>query len=422
MEYIKRIIDNEVEDMLQVTGAILIRGCKWCGKTTTAKNFAKSILEVQNPDNMDNVINIVNTKPSILLEGDKPRLIDEWQIIPKIWNSVRYSVDNIGLPGQYILTGSATPIEDDTLHSGVGRFSIIEMKPMTLYESGESNGQISLNDLFLHKAKIDGIKCNLDYEKLAYILCRGGWPNAIKMSNENALKLAKSYIDMVINSDISRVDGVERNPKLAMTILRSYARQISTIQSDASLIQDIKANFENVSDTTIYSYLNSLKKLFIIDEIEAWNPNIRSKTVIRTSAKKSFVDPSLAAAVLDCTPKDLMLDFNTYGLLFENLVSRDLSVYAKSIGGYLNHYRDRYGLECDNIIHLSNGKYALVEVKLSENHIVEAEEHLLKLKELIEEKIPKIGSPEFMMVVTATSIAYTRESGVLIVPIGCLKN
>lgn len=422
MKYISRIIDKEIEEKLQVTGAILIKGCKWCGKTTTAKKFSKSVLEMQNPDTEDNYKSIANTKPSLLLEGDKPRLIDEWQIAPKLWNAVRYSVDKINKPGQYILTGSATPYKDDTMHPGVGRFSIVKMKPMSLYESGDSNGKISLNDLFLHKAKIDGITTDLDYEKIAYLICRGGWPSSIDLNIKTALKISQSYIDMLVESDISRVDGVERNPELARIILKSYARQVSTIDSDKALIDDVKANFATVSDNTIYDYLNQFKKLFIIDEIEAWNPNIRSQTAIRTSTKKSFVDPSLATAVLDCSPKELMMDYNTYGLLFENLVTRDLSVYSNAINGHLNHYRDRYGLECDNIIHLHNGKYALIEVKLGSTNIDEAEQHLLKLKSLIETNQPKLGSPEFLMIITGTTMAYEKESGVLVVPIGTLKD
>lgn len=422
MEYIDRIVDKQIKEKLSIIGAVVIRGPKWCGKTTSAKVFSKSVLEMQNPDTEDNNKEIANTKPSLLLEGDKPRLIDEWQIAPKLWNAVRYSVDKIGLPGQYILTGSATPIENSDLHSGVGRFDIVNMKPMTLYESKESNGKISLKELFSHNFDIDGITADIDYEKIAYSLCRGGWPTSIKMNPDMGLKIAKSYIDLLVNSDISKIDGTERNPELARVILKSYARQISTIDSDKALIDDVKANFSDISDKTIYEYISQFKKLFIIDEIPAWSPNIRSKTAIRTSPKKSFVDPSLAVAALGCSPKELMLDFNTYGLLFENLVDRDLSVYASNIGGHINHYRDRYGLECDNIIRLENGKYALVEIKLSAKHVDEAEEHLIKLKQLIETNQPKLGSPEFLMIVTATTMAYKKASGVLVVPIGCLKD
>ena len=403
-------------------GAILIKGPKWCGKTTSAKQIAKSVLEMQNPDLQENYIELANTKPSLLLEGDKPRLIDEWQLVPKLWNAVRYSVDNIGLPNQYILTGSATPTEDDTIHSGVGRFAFITMKPMTLFESGDSNGKISLSNIVKGNRNIDGIKTDLTYERIAYVLCRGGWPNAINLPEKQALQIAKNYIDVLCHSDISRIDGVKRNPILAKAILKSYARQVSTIDSNQSLYDDVKANYSDISDRTIMDYLETLKKLYIIEEIEAWNPNIRSKTAIRTSSKKSMIDPSLAVAALDCSPKEIMLDIRTYGLLFENLVNRDLSVYVNAIGGTLKHYRDRYNLECDNIIHFDNGKYALVETKLGGTRIKEAEEHLLTLKKLILENQPKIGEPEFLMIITGTDMAYTTENGIMIVPIGCLKD
>lgn len=422
MKYVNRIVDDEIREKLSIVGAVLIKGPKWCGKTTSAKQIAKSVLEMQNPDLQDNYIELANTKPSLLLEGDKPRLIDEWQLAPKLWNAVRYSVDNIGEPNQYILTGSATPKEDPSLHSGVGRFAFITMRPMTLYESGDSNGKISLLEILKGNKNIDGIKTDLTYEKIAYVLCRGGWPASLNMNETQSLQIAKNYIDVLCESDISRVDGVKRDPLLARAILKSYAREVSTINTNQSLYEDIKNNYSDISEKTINDYLNVLKKLYIITEIEAWNPNIRSKTSIRTSPKKSMIDPSLAVASLGCSPKELMMDIKTYGLLFENLVNRDLSVYVSSIGGTLQHYRDRYGLECDNVIHFDNGKYALVEVKLGGTKIKEAEEHLLNLKDLIEKNNKKISSPEFLMIITGTDMAYTTENGILVVPIGCLKN
>ena len=421
MEYIKRIVDEEIEKKLRTSGAVVIRGPKWCGKTTSAKQFAKSILEMQNPDNEDNYKELANIKPSILLQGEKPRLIDEWQLAPKLWNAVRYAVDTVGDVNQFILTGSATPVEDPTMHSGVGRFSFVNMKPLSLYESGESNGVISLQDLLDEKVNIDGKQSDLSYEDLVYALCRGGWPNSLKMAKEDALEVASNYLNTLVSSDISRIDGVNRDPQLASIILKSYSRLVSTIGPNGALFEDIKANYGDISEKTISDYLNVLKKLYIIEEIAAWNPNIRSKTTIRTSPKKMLIDPSLAVAALGCSYNELLLDVNTLGLLFENLVNRDLSIYAGSIGGTLNHYRDRYGLECDNVIHFKNDKYALVEVKLSKEKIEEAEEHLLKLKELISQN-PKLKEPTFMMVVTATKTAYKTESGVLVVPIGCLKN
>ena len=422
MNYIPRIIDNKIKEKLDIMGAVYIKGPKWCGKTTSAKQFAKSVLEMQNPDLQENYIELANTKPSLLLEGDKPRLIDEWQLAPKLWNAVRYSVDNIGKPNQYILTGSSTPIEDDTLHSGVGRFAFITMKPMTLFESGDSNGKISLKEILDGNREIDGIKTDLTYEKIAYVLCRGGFPNSIDLQEKQSLDIAKNYIDVLCETDILKVDGIKRNPSLARAILKAYARQVSTINSNQTLIEDVKANYSDVSDRTIIDYIETFKKLYIIEEIEAWNPNIRSKTAIRTSYKKSMIDPSLTVAALGCSPKDIMLDIRTFGLLFENLVNRDLSVYVNDIGGSLKHYRDRYKLECDNVVHFDDGRYALIETKLGGTKIKEAEEHLLTLKYLILKNAPNIGKPQFLMVITGTDMAYTTENGVLVVPIGCLKN
>lgn len=422
MEYIKRIVDKEITDKLDITGAVLIKGPKWCGKTTSAKQIAQSVLEMQNPDLQENYIELANTKPSLLLEGDKPRLIDEWQLAPKLWNAVRYAVDNAESTNQFILTGSATPNDDDTMHSGVGRFSFVTMKTMTLFESGDSNGKISLLDVLNGDADIEGIRTDLTYEKIAYVLCRGGWANSLNLSEKQALQISKNYIDVLCNSDISKVDGIKRNPLLARAILKSYARQVSTIDSNQALYEDVRANYADVSDKTISDYLDVLKRLFIIEEIEAWNPNIRSKTSIRTAPKKSMIDPSLAVAALGVSPKDIMLDIKTFGLLFENLVNRDLSVYANSIGGTLKHYRDRYNLECDNVIHFEDGRYALIETKLGGSKIKEAEEHLVTLKNLIIENEPKLGEPAFLMVVTGTDMAYTTEKGVMVVPVGCLKN
>ena len=425
MNYIKRIVDKEIKKQLETMGAIEIKGPKWCGKTTSATQICKSKVEMQNPEKGKQYKELALMKPSLLLEGQKPRLIDEWQIVPSLWNAIRYDVDKTGKIGQYILTRSATPNdnEEEYLHSGVGRFAIINMKPFTLYESKDSNGKISLKDIFNKKAKIDGASADITYERLAFLTCRGGWPASINLPEENALQIAKNYIDVLCESDISKVDNKERNPRLARNILRCYARQISTINSDKALYQDIISNYSEVTERTIMDYIHALERLHIIDEIEAWNPNIRSKTAIRTSKKKSMVDPSLAVASLGASPKDIMIDVNTFGLLFENLVDRDLSVYINSIGGYSQHYRDRYGLECDSILHLNDGRYGLVEVKLGgTEHIQEGEQHLLELKKLIDQN-KKMKKPEFLMVITGfTDIAYTTNNGVMIVPIGCLKD
>ena len=430
MEYIERIIDKKIARKMKATGAVYIRGPKWCGKTTSATRFAKSVLNMQDSDNQKRYLEIAETKPSLLLEGDKPRLLDEWQIAPVLWNAVRFSVDTSGLKGQFLLTGSATPKEDDSLHSGTGRFSFVDMKPLTLYEMGISDGKISLSDILDGKRDIDGITSNISYEELATIIARGGWPNSMSLDDDAVLESNKDYIEAVCHSDISRVDGVTRNPDLAKTILKAYARSICTINSDETIYKDVLSNYGDVSTKTISDYINVLKKLFLIEEIPAWNPNIRSKTSIRTSPKKTFVDPSLAMAALESTPKDLMFDPETFGLMFENLVNRDLSVYADDLGGYLRHFRDRFGLECDNVLHFSNGKYALIEVKLTGNGVKKGEENLLKILELIKENnknaksdLDKIREPEFLMVITGSdNIAYTTENNVLVVPIGCLKN
>lgn len=425
MKYVERIVDKEIKKKLSIMGAVEIKGPKWCGKTTSATQIAKSKVEMQNPEKGKEYIELAKTKPSLLLEGDKPRLIDEWQIVPSLWNAVRYDVDNTGKRGQYILTGSATPndIEESYLHSGVGRFGVINMKPFTLYESKDSNGKISLKDIFEKKIDIDGIHSNITYEKLAYLVCRGGWPASMELPEKDALEIAKNYIEVLCESDISKTDKRERNPRLARTILRSYARQISTIDSDKALYQDVISNYSEVTERTIIEYLHIFERLHIINEIEAWNPNIRSKTAIRTAKKKSMVDPSLAVAALGTSPKELMLDVNTFGLLFESLVDRDISVYVNSIGGYSQHYRDRYGLECDCIVHLNDGRYGLIEAKLGGiDHIKEGEKHLLELKKLIDAN-ERMRKPEFLMIITGfTDIAYTTENGVMVVPIGCLKD
>ena len=429
-KYRERIIDKELSKQMKIAGAILIRGPKWCGKTTTCKQRAKSFIELQDEDIDDensNALQLAELKPTLLLEGEKPRLIDEWQLAPNLWNTIRHSIDETGKKGQYLLTGSATPNEEGNkgkkLHSGAGRFAFLDMKTMSLFESGDSNGKISLFELLAGKREIDGITSDITYERMAYLICRGGWPDIFNIEDEEAtLGISKNYITAVCESDISKIDGISRNAGLARLILKSYARLDSSIESNQTLIEDVIANNNNVTDRTINDYLAVLKKLYIIDEIPAWNPNIRSKTAIRATPKKSLVDPSLATALLGISPKELMLEPRTYGLLFENLVDRDLSIYVNSIGGTLNHYRDRYGLECDEVAHFDNGKYCLIETKIgSEKTIREAEQHLLELKKLIA-KNDKLRKPEFLMIITNTKMAYTTENGILVVPIGCLRN
>lgn len=425
--YIPRIIDDIVNNKLQVTGAVVIKGPKWCGKTRTAKKFAKSNIDLQNIKESEKYKKVAENDVSLLLEGDKPRLIDEWQEIPSIWNAVRHDVDEQNKAGLYILTGSTTPKDEETkkLHSGIGRMSFVEMKPMTLFESSDSNGSISLKDILDGKAKVRGQKSDIDYQRLAYLTCRGGWPSAMDKDENVALAVVKEYVKALIESDISNVDDRMRNPELTRHILSTYARHVSTIESDKTIFDDIKYNYGDVSDTTLYDYIKILKRLYVIEEIDAWNPNLRSKTGVRTSPKKGFVDPSIGLAAMEISPKELALDPKTFGFFFENLVNRDLSVYVNKIGGYVRHYRDRYGLECDHVIHFNNGKYGLIQTKLGNSGIEQGIEKLREIRELIEQKNKKkktIKEPDFMMVIHGYDMAYTTEDGIFIVPIGCLKD
>ncbi|MDR0854279.1 MAG: DUF4143 domain-containing protein [Clostridiales Family XIII bacterium] len=427
MEYIKRTIDATIELKLQVTGGVVIKGPKWCGKTTTAKQFAKSILDLQNTKTLETNRQLAENDISLLLKGNLPRLIDEWQVIPEIWNAVRTDIDEQNKQGLYILTGSTTPVDDKSLHTGIGRMSFVEMKPMTLFESGESNGTVSLTDIVEGTAVVHGQKSDISYQQLAYLTCRGGWPSAQGLSETIALEIAKEYVNGLCESDISNVDGRKRNPALARFLLRSYARHISTIDSDVALYNDVRALYGAITDQTLVDYLNALKRLYVIDEVMAWNPNLRSKTSMRTSPKKSFVDPSIGIAALDISPKQLSLDPNTFGFFFENLVNRDLNVYVNKIGGYVRHYRDRSGLECDHVIHFNNGKYGLVQTKLGSAQTNQAIEKLRTLRDLIREKNNISGKtivtePDFYMVINGGETAFTTEDGIFVVPIGCLRD
>ena len=366
MDYIKRIVDKAIEEKLQVMGCIVVRGPKWCGKTTTANQFAKSVLELQDPVEGAKYREVAENNIKLLLEGEKPRLIDEWQLIPNIWNAIRYDVDKKDEQGLYLITGSVTPNDEDRkgLHSGIGRMSFVTMYPMSLYESGDSNGCISLRDVLGGRVEVNGQKSEISYERLAYLTCRGGWPSSVKQKDEVlALKVAKEYLDVLCESDIvSNAENV--NPKLTRAIIRAYSRLTCTVEADKTLYEDIRNLYGNVSDVTIMTYLNKLKRLYVVEDIDAWNPNIISKTNVRTAPKKALVDSSIACAALECSPKELAMDPMTFGLLFENLVDRDLRIYANSLGGYLRHYRDRYGLECDQVIHFDNGEYGLIQTKL----------------------------------------------------------
>ena len=422
-DYKNRIVDKILEKKLKGKGAVLIQGPKWCGKTTTAEQISKSILYMTKPDEKEQNLTLAEINPSLLLQGDVPRLIDEWQIAPKLWDAIRYEIDHRNAEGQFILTGSSVPAKmNNVTHSGTGRFAWLLMRPMSLYESGESNGQVSLADLFDGTKKIEGIN-NVDMEKIAYLVCRGGWPRAIFMEEEIALEQAYDYYDAVVNRDISESDGVSRNPERVKNLIRSYARNMGTQASNDTLKSDMIANDSTSLDSdTVLSYVNALKKIFVVEESPAWNPNLRSKTAIRTSDTRYFIDPSIAVASLGLGPKDLLNDLNTFGLLFETLCIRDLRIYAESINGKVYHYRDASDLECDAVIHLRNGSYGLIEIKLGGDSLInEGANTLKKLENKID--ITKMNNPAFLLVLTATGkYAYKREDGVYVVPIGCLKN
>ena len=421
--YRRRIVDKILLDKLEAKGAVVIEGPKWCGKTTTALQVAKSVLRMDEPSKRDINIQISEIDPSRLLNGKIPKLIDEWQIAPKIWDAVRYEVDIRGEEGQFILTGSAVPIESKEItHSGTGRFTWLTMRPMSLYESGESTGEVSLKELFCNPDKITGIN-NLDIDRLAFVICRGGWPNSIDMKEKPALSQAIDYYDAVVRSDINRADGISKNPERVKRLMRSFARNQGGQVANTMFRDDIRANdTESLSEDTIATYINALKKIYVIEDMPAWNPNLRSKTSIRTSDTRYFVDPSIATAGLGIFPQDLVNDLNTLGLLFETLCVRDLRVYADVLDGNVLHYRDKSGLECDTVIHLRNGKYGLAEIKLGGQRLIE--EGAANLKSLAAKiDTTKMPKPSFMMIVIGIGeFAYRREDGVYIVPIGCLKS
>ena len=422
-EYRARIVDYMLKDKLESKGAVVIEGPKWCGKTTTAMQVAGSILRMDEPSKRETNIQMSEIDPGRLLKGNVPRLIDEWQIAPKLWDAARYEVDTRGEEGQFILTGSAVPIESKEItHSGTGRFTWLMMRPMSLFESGDSTGEVSLNQLFENPSVIDGMN-NLSIEKLAFLICRGGWPHALGMKEKPALLQAEDYYEAVIKSDINRADGVSKNPERVKRLMRSFARNQGTQISNTMLRDDIISNdTESLNEDTIASYINALKNIFVVEDMPAWNPNLRSKTSIRTSDTRYYVDPSIAVAALGIGPKDLINDLNIMGLLFETLCVRDLRVYAESIGGNVLHYRDKSGLECDTVIHLKNGRYGLAEIKLGGQKFIEdAAENLKSWSNKIDTS--KMPAPSFLMIVIGIGeFAYKREDGIFIVPIGCLKN
>ena len=425
-EYKTRLADSILQKKLASSGAVLIEGAKWCGKTTTASQIAKSILLMQDPAQKKQNIEMADMDPSFLLNGETPRLIDEWQLAPKLWDAVRFEVDKRDEFGQFVLTGSAVPADlSEISHSGTGRISRMLMRPMSLYESGESNGSVSLADLFSDNEKVTGTN-SLDLEQIAFLICRGGWPKSIGTNTDVALQLAINYFDAVVNDDISRIDNVKRDAEKTKRILRSYARSIASQAKISSITQDVYAN-EDTKDltnknVTISSYISALKKIFVIEDSLAWNPNLRSKTAIRVSDTRYFTDPSIGTAALGLGAKDLINDLQTMGLMFENLCIRDLRIYADALDGQVYHYRDRNDLECDAVVHLRNGSYGLIEIKLGGDKLIEEGATTLnKLEANID--TTKMKAPTFKMVLTGVgNYAYRRKDGVLIVPIGSLKD
>lgn len=429
MEYLRRMADSMLSDQLEASGAVLIEGPKWCGKTTTAKQHAASYIELQDPDSREGYLQAAQTKPSLLLKGATPRLIDEWQEAPVLWDSVRSAVDHRGDVGQFILTGSNSVDKTKIHHSGTGRISTMEMLPMSLYESRESNGEISLSSLFDNPGMdIDGITSPMQVEDLIFAACRGGWPETLKMRTDKAkLTVAKNYVDSVCKRDISHVDQVKRDARLARLILRTYSRNISTLAKKSVMLKDIRANIESCSENTFDDYIRALEKLFVITDIDAWSPAIRSASAIRRGPKREFVDPSIAVASLGVSPQILETDLKTFGFIFECMCIRDIKAYSQALGGTMSYYHDRYDLEADGVLHLDNGKYALLEFKLGSREIEEGAEHLIEIRDLVrefnkKEKQIRLREPDLLVVITGGAMAYTRDDGVKIIPLACLKD
>ncbi|MDR1320713.1 MAG: DUF4143 domain-containing protein [Gracilibacteraceae bacterium] len=420
MDYLKRISDEKLELMLRAKGAVLIEGPKWCGKTSSAEMFAKSVLYMQDPDTSKANRLTAQTKPSLLLEGETPRLLDEWQVAPELWNAVRFAVDKRHASGQFILTGSVVPTRTDDMHTGTGRIARMKMRTMSLFETGESTGEVSLAALFNGAADPEG-QSNVSVEALAFLINRGGWPAVARETDERiALTVAADYLEAVVNEDVSKADGIEKNPDRVRALMRSLSRNISNEAKTTTILNDLIANDEALSQVTVDQYISALKKIFIIEDLPAWSAKLRSKTAIRTTAKRHFTDPSIAAAALRATPKRLLSDFNTFGFLFESLCVRDLRIYAESIDGNVYHYRDKSGLEIDAVIWLADGRWGAAEVKMGAGEIEDASKNLLRLKQAIDTE--KMNEPSFLMVLTGTEYAFRMKNGVLVVPLGCLKN
>ena len=424
MEYRERIADQLLRDKLEAMGAVLIEGPKACGKTTTAKQQAKSVLYMDDPRKQEYYQQLAQTDIGLLLAGDNPRLIDEWQEIPRFWDAIRFEIDRRGEDGLFMLTGSAVPADFSKIHhTGTGRYGWLTMRPMSLWESGESSGEISLSELFRAPKRIMGQNA-LALTELAFLICRGGWPKSLQKKTERAALLqAAEYYKAIVNSDISRVDNVRRDEERTKRIMRSYARLQSMQASIATILADIAVNeTENISDETVDSYLSALRKIFVIEDMPAWNPNLRSKTAVRTSDTRYYVDPSIGAAALGLGPRDLISDLKAMGIFFETLCIRDLRVYADALDGMVYHYRDKNGLECDAVLHLRNGSYGLIEIKLGGDTLIEeAAKNLTALTNIIDTTRMKV--PSFRMVlIGAGEHAYRRADGIYVVPVGCLKD
>ena len=430
MEYFSRVADQMLRDRLEAFGAILIEGPKWTGKTTTAEQLSKSVIKMQDPDNASEYLATASVKPSLLLKGEQPRLIDEWQDAPVIWDAVRTAVDQSGgTPGQYILTGSNTVDKTQICHTGTGRITRMMMYPMSLWESKDSSGEVSLHELFYNPSyNIDGATSKLDIPELIRVACRGGWPATLQLSSKASIMIAKDYVKTVCNEDISAVDKKERNSKIATQIMRSYARNISTLAKKTNILTDVTAS-ENIdiSMDTFDDYVGALEKLFVIQDIDAWCPAIRSKSAIRSAPKRCFVDPSIAVAAMNINAEGFETQLKTFGFVFEQMCARDLRAYTTDFDGHLSYYRDRYGLEADLVLHLADGRYALIECKLGSREIDDGAKHLLEIKRLIQERnktekqVP-LREPDLMIVMTGGKMAYSRPDGVKVIPLACLKD
>jgi predicted AAA+ superfamily ATPase len=416
--YVSRICDKELQEILSAAGAVLIEGAKWCGKTSTAENMAQSTLLMQDPDQTKAYQQMADTTPSLLLRGETPRLLDEWQMAPVLWDAVRYEVDKRQKTGQFILTGSAVPADNVTAHTGTGRIARMMMRTMSLYESKESNGTVSLAGLFNTHPEVESMS-DLSVEQIAFLICRGGFPASIGKPGKTALRMPVDYVESIINQDVSRVDDVEKNPNKVRLLMRSLARNIATMASFQTILNDVEATETSISDKTLASYYNALRRIFVVEPLPAWQPSLRSKTAIRTSPKHHFVDPAIAAAVMRMNPDALLQDFNYFGFLFEALCTRDIRIYAQHNDGDVFHYRDKSGLEIDLIVQLRDGRWGAIEVKLGNKQIEEAADNLLKFKAKV--NVDKMCEPSFLMVLTGGRFAFQRKDGVFVVPIGCLK-